>query len=62
MDVPSPNDEEVTLFAASVALNGFADDDNASAWSPVDSYRQQHSNPRQLVEPLERWRRPHHCG
>ena len=43
MDVPSPNDEEVTLFAAGATLNGSADDDNASAWSPVDSGDQQPS-------------------
>ena len=43
MDVPSPNDEEVTQFAASAALNGSADDDNASTWSPVDVRCQHHS-------------------
>ncbi len=40
MDVPSPDDEEVTRFAASATLDGSAADDNASAWSPVDSGQQ----------------------
>jgi hypothetical protein len=43
MDVPSPNDEEVTQFAASATLKGSADDDNARAWSSADSGGQQHS-------------------
>lgn len=43
MDVPSPNDEEVTQFAASATLDGSADDDNASPWSPADGSGQPHS-------------------
>jgi hypothetical protein len=33
MDVPTPNDEEVTQFAGSATLEGSADDQNAKAWS-----------------------------
>jgi hypothetical protein len=43
MDVPSPNDEEVTQFAAVATLDGSAEDDNAENWSQVDSAGQQHS-------------------
>jgi hypothetical protein len=43
MDVPSPNDEEVTQFAAGATLNGAADDDNASPWNSADRGGQQHS-------------------
>ena len=43
MDVPDPNDAEVTRFAVNATLEGSAADDNAKAWSPVDSSGQQHS-------------------
>ena len=43
LDVPAPNAEEVTQFAANATLKGLADDDNAANWSPVDSSGQQHS-------------------
>lgn len=43
MDVPAPNDQEVTQFAANATLTGLAEDDNAGNWSPVDSSGQQHS-------------------
>jgi hypothetical protein len=36
MDVPAPNDEEVTRFARAAALDGSADDENAKAWSSAD--------------------------
>ena len=32
MDVPGPNDERVTQFAASVTLAGSTDDENAATW------------------------------
>ncbi|MER8402829.1 hypothetical protein [Mesorhizobium sp. M0306] len=32
MDVPTPNDEEVSAFAAGVKLEGTASDENAAAW------------------------------
>ena len=37
MDVPDPNDEEVTRFAGSATLEEFADDENAKAWSTADN-------------------------
>jgi hypothetical protein len=37
MDVPAPNDADVTQFAAGATLDGAADDDNAKAWSTADS-------------------------
>jgi hypothetical protein len=36
MDVPDPNDDEVTLFAGSATLEQSADDENAKLWSPAD--------------------------
>jgi hypothetical protein len=39
MDVPAPNDKEVTQFARSVTPEGSADDENARAWSTVDGGR-----------------------
>ena len=36
MDVPDPNDEQVTQFAESATLEGSADDDNATAWSTTN--------------------------
>jgi hypothetical protein len=33
MDVPDPNDEEVTQFAATATLEESADDENAEVWS-----------------------------
>jgi hypothetical protein len=35
MDVPSPDDEEVTAFAGRTVIDGSADDDNAVAWSAL---------------------------
>ncbi len=32
VDVPDPNDEDVTAFATGVRLTGSADDDNAEVW------------------------------
>ncbi|RWQ33664.1 MAG: hypothetical protein EOS21_29150 [Mesorhizobium sp.] len=32
LDVPAPNDEEVSAFAAGVQLDGIASDENAEAW------------------------------
>jgi hypothetical protein len=40
MDVPDPNDAEVTRFADSATLDGSADDDNAKPWSSADNNRQ----------------------
>jgi hypothetical protein len=37
MDVPDPNDEEVTRFAGSASLEGSADDENAKSWSAADN-------------------------
>jgi hypothetical protein len=37
MDVPDPNDAEVTQFARRTTLQEFADDDNAQAWSSAGS-------------------------
>jgi hypothetical protein len=37
MDVPAPNDEEVTQFARAATLEGSADDDNASVWCAADN-------------------------
>jgi hypothetical protein len=37
MDVPDPNDAEVTLFAGRATLNESADDDNAHAWNSTDN-------------------------
>jgi len=37
MDVPDPNDEEVTQFASSTTLEGSTDDENATAWSTAES-------------------------
>jgi hypothetical protein len=37
MDVPDPNDAEVTQFAASAALDGSTDDENATIWSAADN-------------------------
>ena len=36
MDVPDPNDTEVTEFAAHATLDGAADDANAAAWPAGD--------------------------
>jgi hypothetical protein len=36
MDVPDPNDDEVTLFAGSATLEPSADDENAKPWSSAD--------------------------
>ena len=33
MDVPDPNDREVTEFSATAKLDGAAQDDNAAAWA-----------------------------
>jgi hypothetical protein len=35
MDVPAPDDQEVTEFAAGAKLDGSADDENATAWATV---------------------------
>jgi hypothetical protein len=43
MDVPDPNDADVARFAATATLDGSAADDNAKAWSPVDSFGEQHT-------------------
>jgi hypothetical protein len=32
MDVPNPNDQEVTQFAAGATLEGSSDDENAATW------------------------------
>jgi hypothetical protein len=40
MDVPDPNDEEVTRFAGSATLEGSADDENAKTWSAADNSSQ----------------------
>ena len=37
MDVPDPNDEEVTRFAGAATLEASADDENAKAWSSADN-------------------------
>jgi hypothetical protein len=37
MDVPDPNDGEVTQFAASATLEGSADDENAATWNTADN-------------------------
>jgi hypothetical protein len=37
MDVPDPNDGEVTQFAATAPLEGSADDANAAAWSATEN-------------------------
>jgi hypothetical protein len=37
MDVPDPNDAEVTAFAGRTTLQESADDDNARVWSSADS-------------------------
>jgi hypothetical protein len=37
MDVPDPNDGEVTQFAATATLKGSADDENAAAWSTTEN-------------------------
>jgi hypothetical protein len=37
MDVPDPNDEEVTQFAGRATLEPSADDDNAITWSTADT-------------------------
>jgi hypothetical protein len=36
MDVPDPNDAEVTLFAAGATLEGSADDVNATTWGAAE--------------------------
>jgi hypothetical protein len=36
-DVPDPNDADVTQFAAGAALDGSADDENATPWSTADN-------------------------
>ena len=43
MDVPDPDDADVTQFAGSATLDGSAMDANAEAWSPVDSFGEQHT-------------------
>jgi len=43
MDVPNPNDADVVQFAASATLDGSRTDANAEAWSPVDSFGEQHT-------------------
>jgi hypothetical protein len=43
MDVPDPDDADVARFAGSATLDGSAADDNAKAWSPVDSFGEQHT-------------------
>jgi len=43
MDVPDPNDADVMQFAASATLDGSVADANAEAWSPVDSFGEQHT-------------------
>jgi hypothetical protein len=40
MDVPDPNDAEVTEFAGRATRQESADDDNAQAWSNADRSRQ----------------------
>jgi hypothetical protein len=37
MDVPDPNDAEVTQFARRATLDESADDDNAQAWNSADN-------------------------
>ena len=37
MDVPDPNDAEVTQFAGNTTLDGSADDVNAAAWGTAES-------------------------
>ena len=37
MDVPDPNDAEVTQFASNTTLDGSADDVNAAAWGTAES-------------------------
>ena len=37
IDVPYPNDGEVTQFAATATLEGSADDENAAAWSTTEN-------------------------
>jgi hypothetical protein len=41
MDVPAPNDDEVTQFAGNTALEQSADDDNAKMWITSDGSRHQ---------------------
>jgi hypothetical protein len=43
LDVPDPNDEEVMQFAARATLQESADDENATAWSTVDSSGEHHT-------------------
>jgi hypothetical protein len=43
MDVPDPDDADVAQFAAGATLDGSAADDNAAAWSPVDSIGERHT-------------------
>jgi hypothetical protein len=42
-DVPSPNDQEATTFAAGTTLDGSADDANADGWNPAGNQRQRDS-------------------
>ena len=62
MDVPSPNDEEVTQFAASATLQRIRRRRQRKRLEPRGQLRPTALNPGQLVEPLERRCRPHHCG
>jgi len=41
MDVPNPNDQEVSEFTAVTKLVGTSDDDNAKAWVTSDERNQQ---------------------
>ena len=43
MDVPDPNDAEITQFARTAIPDGSDADDNAANWSAVDSSGEQHS-------------------
>jgi hypothetical protein len=43
MDVPDPNDEEVTQFAGGAMLEGSAADENAAAWSTTDDGSRRHT-------------------
>jgi len=41
MDVPDPNDTDVTLFAGNTTLDGSADDVNAAAWGTAEGSPQE---------------------
>ena len=62
MDVPNPNDDDVTQFARNTAPEESATDENAKPWSAGDTSYPHGTIEGRVVEPLERCCGPHHTG